>query len=45
MNNAKKTAHRLGFKTGESIVYPAHGVGQIIAIEEQVVAGCTLELS
>lgn len=44
MNNAKKTAQRLGFKTGESIVYPAHGVGQIIAIEEQVVAGCTLEL-
>jgi CarD family transcriptional regulator len=30
---AKKTAHRQGFKTGEAIVYPAHGVGRITAIE------------
>ena len=28
----------------EFIVYPAHGVGQIIAIEEQEVAGFKLEL-
>jgi CarD family transcriptional regulator len=41
----KKTAQqRQGFKTGEFIVYPAHGVGQIIAIEEQEVAGARLEL-
>ncbi|WP_157016523.1 CarD family transcriptional regulator [Mesorhizobium xinjiangense] len=40
----KKTATRQGFKTGESIVYPAHGVGQIVAIEEQEVAGHKLEL-
>ena len=40
----KKTAQRQGFKTGEHIVYPAHGVGQITAIEEQSVAGHTLEL-
>jgi CarD family transcriptional regulator len=33
-----------GFKAGEHIVYPAHGVGQIIAIEEQEVAGFKLEL-
>ena len=33
-----------GFKTHEYIVYPAHGVGQIVAIEEQVVAGYKLEL-
>ena len=32
------------FKTLEFIVYPAHGVGQIIAIEEQEVAGYKLEL-
>ena len=37
-------AGRHGFKTGESIVYPAHGVGQIVAIEEQEVAGHKLEL-
>ena len=33
-----------GFKTHEFIVYPAHGVGQIVAVEEQVVAGYKLEL-
>jgi len=41
---AKKTSQRLGFKTSEYIVYPAHGVGQIVSIEEQEVAGMTLEL-
>jgi CarD family transcriptional regulator, regulator of rRNA transcription len=41
---AKKTTQRQGFKTNEFIVYPAHGVGQIMAIEEQEVAGCKLEL-
>ena len=40
----KKSATRNGYKTGESIVYPAHGVGQIVAIEEQEVAGHKLEL-
>ena len=40
----KKTTQRQGFKTNEFIVYPAHGVGQIVAIEEQEVAGCKLEL-
>ena len=33
-----------GFKINEYIVYPAHGVGQILAIEEQEVAGYKLEL-
>lgn len=42
---AKKSANqRQGFKTHEYIVYPAHGVGQIMAIEEQEVAGYKLEL-
>jgi len=41
---AKKTTQRQGFKTNEFVVYPAHGVGQILAIEEQEVAGCKLEL-
>jgi CarD family transcriptional regulator len=40
----KKTTQRQGFKTNEYIVYPAHGVGQILAIEEQEVAGAKLEL-
>ncbi len=42
--NAKKTTQRQGFKTHEFIVYPAHGVGQIVAIEEQEIAGARLEL-
>lgn len=41
---SKKTTQRQGFKTNEFIVYPAHGVGQIISIEEQEVAGTKLEL-
>src|SRR6187401_3110923 len=44
MTSNKKTTQRQGFKTNEFIVYPAHGVGQILAIEEQEVAGAKLEL-
>jgi CarD family transcriptional regulator len=44
MATEKKTSQRQGYKTGEYIVYPAHGVGQIIAIEDQEVAGHKLEL-
>ena len=44
MPSTKKTTQRQGFKTNEFIVYPAHGVGQILAIEEQEVAGAKLEL-
>src|SRR5262249_55062677 len=41
----KKAAHsRQGFRTHEHIVYPAHGVGQIVRIEEQEIAGHKLEL-
>jgi CarD family transcriptional regulator len=40
----KKTTQRQGFRTNEYVVYPAHGVGQIIAIEEQEIAGAKLEL-
>ncbi len=41
---AKKTIQRAGFKTGEFVVYPAHGVGQITAIEVQEISGLSLEL-
>ena len=40
----KKVTQRLGFKTSEYVVYPAHGVGLITSIEEQDIAGLTLEL-
>ena len=32
------------FHPDEYVVYPAHGVGQIVSIEEQEIAGLTLEL-
>ena len=41
---AKKTTQRAGFRTGEHIVYPAHGVGRITGIDTQEVAGIKLDL-
>jgi len=38
------SSQRQSFKPGEFVVYPAHGVGQIVAVEEQEVAGFKLEL-
>ncbi len=35
---------KLEFRPNDYVVYPAHGVGQIISIEEQEVAGFKLEL-
>jgi CarD family transcriptional regulator len=40
----KAVQQKLGFKVSEWIVYPAHGVGRIVAIEEQEIAGISLEL-
>ena len=40
----KPVSQRHGFKTNEWIVYPSHGVGRIVAIEEQEIAGMALEL-
>jgi CarD family transcriptional regulator len=44
MTTPKKTTARQAFKTGEAVVYPAHGVGRITAVEEQEIAGFKLEL-
>ncbi|MPR05614.1 CarD family transcriptional regulator [Microvirga tunisiensis] len=43
MSTAKKSANP-SFTTGETVVYPAHGVGQITAIEDQEVAGFKLQV-
>jgi CarD family transcriptional regulator len=40
----KTSSQRQGFKLNEFVVYPAHGVGQIVSVEEQEVAGFKLEL-
>ena len=41
---SKKSTHGLEFRANEYVVYPAHGVGKILTIEEQEIAGTTLEL-
>jgi CarD family transcriptional regulator len=44
MPEKKKPQQRHGFRTNEYVVYPAHGVGRIVSIEEQEIAGAKLEL-
>ncbi|MBU2605710.1 MAG: CarD family transcriptional regulator, partial [Alphaproteobacteria bacterium] len=34
----------LAFEVGQSVVYPAHGVGKITSVEKQTVAGMELEV-
>jgi len=38
------TNKKLEFRTNDHVVYPTHGVGKIMRIEEQEVAGAKLEL-
>jgi len=40
---AKKSTKR-SFKAGQFIVYPAHGVGEVIGIEQEVIAGFDIEV-
>ncbi|PCD77049.1 CarD family transcriptional regulator [Pseudothioclava arenosa] len=40
MTKTKKT----DFRPNDFVVYPAHGVGKIVSIEEQEIAGLSLEL-
>ena len=44
MAEKKRPQQRQGVRTNEYIVYPAHGVGRIVCIEEQDIAGSVLEL-
>jgi CarD family transcriptional regulator len=44
MAEKKRPQQRHGFRTNEYIVYPSHGVGRIMSIEEQEIAGAKLEL-
>ena len=41
---SKKSNKSLDFRANDFVVYPAHGVGKIVSIEEQEVAGMKLEL-
>ena len=42
--SAKKTAKNPRFKVGQFIVYPAHGVGKVTGIEQEVIAGFDIEV-
>ena len=44
MADKKNVTQRKGFKTGEFVVYPAHGVGVVTGIEKHEVAGAELEM-
>jgi CarD family transcriptional regulator len=35
---------KIGYRVNEYVVYPTHGVGQIVSIEEQMIAGLKIEL-
>ena len=39
-----KTRKNLEFRPNDYVVYPSHGVGKIISIEEEEIAGCRMEL-
>ena len=41
---AKKKTPKLDFKINESVVYPSHGVGKIVSVDEEEIAGAKLEL-
>lgn len=43
-NKEASGAAKLDFKVNDQIVYPAHGVGRIVALEKQEVAGIAIEL-
>jgi CarD family transcriptional regulator len=40
----KASAKKVTFKSGQFIVYPAHGVGQVTGIEREVIAGFDIEV-
>jgi CarD family transcriptional regulator len=42
-DSAERPDNTREFRPGEFVVYPAHGVGQILAIEVQTIAGACLE--
>ena len=41
---AKTTAKKLKYKVSDFVVYPTHGVGRVVDVEEQEIAGSKLEL-
>ena len=40
----KRNVEKLGFGAGDLVVYPTHGVGKILAVENQEIAGYSLNV-
>ena len=40
--HSEKNVEKLGFGAGDLVVYPTHGVGKILAVENQEIAGYSL---
>ncbi len=40
----KRSVEKLGFGAGDLVVYPTHGVGKILAVENQEIAGYSLNV-
>jgi CarD family transcriptional regulator len=43
IEESQRSANALGFRNSDFVVYPAHGVGQVTAVEVQTIAGISLE--
>ncbi|MEN9018220.1 MAG: CarD family transcriptional regulator [Hellea sp.] len=41
--NTSKKSKKKAFKAGQHIVYPAHGVGKVTGIEQEIIAGFDIE--
>jgi CarD family transcriptional regulator len=41
---ASKKSSKRSFRAGQHIVYPAHGVGEVVGIEQEVIAGFDIEV-
>jgi len=44
MTSKKAAAEPLEYAEGDFVVYPAHGVGRVVGVEKQLIAGETLKL-
>lgn len=44
VSKKKESQNAIAFKTGDFVVYPTHGVGQVTGVEKETIAGHSLEL-
>ena len=43
-NTGKRLSNAAHFQIGEKIVYPSHGLGEIVSLENIVVAGTSMQM-